>query len=138
VRADLSTFQKVLEAVEAARTSGMNALVSVDVAAVSNDDLQCYPRGLILGIDSKDPRWASLRFLAKHLDWISLEASTKRLHIRPPVPITSAVTEAQYLVAAAEGLNERDIPCAPDIRYRTRPRVSQQLVSRSWRREFKS
>jgi hypothetical protein len=117
MKTDLSAFQQVLDAVQTAQTMGAFALLN-DKTTRETDDQDCYPRGLALYIDRKDPRWYSLRFLSKHLDWIHLETRTKHLHIRSPEPIHFRVSEVRYLNAVAESLNESGINCAPDIYYR--------------------
>jgi hypothetical protein len=114
---DLSAFQLVLHAVQTAQTMGALALLE-DATTPSSDDQDCYPRGLALNIDRKDPKWHSLRFLAKHLDWVSLDTRKKKLYLMPPEPIKFRLSEALYLSAVANSLNESGIDCTPDIYYR--------------------
>lgn len=114
---DLSAFQSVLEAIERARTIGAIALLD-DMTTRETDDQDCYPRGLVLDLDRKDPKWKALRFLSKHLDWVSLETSEKCLFLSPPQPIKYHLSEVQYLHAIANSLREDGIQCSPDVYYR--------------------
>jgi hypothetical protein len=109
-------FQQVLEALQRAQTHGAIGVLD-DHTSRETDDQDCYPRAIVLAIERSDPRWPSLRFLAKHLDWVSLEPG-KRLLIHPPQPISFRVTEANYLRAVAESLRESGIECFSDVFYR--------------------
>ena len=114
--ANLSQFQQVLEALQRARTLGVIGTLD-DRTTRETDDQDCYPRGIVLAIERGDPRWPSLRFLAKHLDWVSLEPG-KRLLIQPLEPISFRVTEAKYLRAVAESLRESGFECFAEVYYR--------------------
>lgn len=113
--ADLSKFQHVLEALQHAQTMGAVA-IKEDRTTFQEDDQDCYPRGLVVTLERKDPKWDSLRFLSKHLDWVSLTG--KQLNIRPPQPMKFRLTEVAYLNAVADALKERGIDCFPDVHYR--------------------
>jgi hypothetical protein len=112
----LEGFQCVLETFQRAQTCGAIAVLN-DRTTRETDDQDCYPRGLRLNLDPHDPRWPSIRFLAKHLDWILLEGK-KSLHIRSPQPIPFRLTEVSYLTAVAESLREGGVECSPDVYYR--------------------
>lgn len=112
---DLSEFQRVLEALQYAQAMGALA-IKEDSTTFQADDQDSYPRGLVLTLERKDPKWASLRFLSKHLDWVSLTG--KQLHIKPPHPMKFRLTEVAYLRAVADALEERGIACFPDVYYR--------------------
>ena len=112
----LPQFQLVLEALQRAQTHGAIAILD-DHTTRETDDQDCYPRGIVLDIARSDPRWPSLRFLAKHLDWFSLEPG-KRLMIQPPQPISFRVTEAKYLDAVAKSLRECGFVCYADVFHR--------------------
>jgi hypothetical protein len=109
-------FQQVLEALQRAQTHGAIDILG-NIATRETDDQDCYPRGVILNLDRTDPRWPSIRFLAKHLDWLSLETG-KRLNVCPPQPIPYRTAEAAYLHAVAESLRECGFDCYADIYYR--------------------
>ena len=112
---NLSEFQYVLEALQHAQTTGALA-IEEDKTTFQTDDQDCYPRGLVLTMDRNDPKWGSLRFLSKHLDWVNLEG--KWLHISPPQPMEFRLTEVIYLRAVAESLKESGIDCFADVHYR--------------------
>ena len=112
----LPQFQQVLEALQRAQTHGAIAVLD-DNTTRETDDQDCYPRGLVLAIARSDPRWPSLRFLARHLDWLSLEPG-KRLVVQPPQPISFRLTEARYLHAVVEALRESGFECFADVFYR--------------------
>lgn len=112
----LVEFQRVLEALQRAQTHGAIAVLG-DKTTCETDDQDCYPRGIVLDLERNDPRWPSLRFLAKHLDWLSLETG-KRLMIHPPHPLAYRVTEVTYLHAVAESLRESGFECFADVYYR--------------------
>jgi len=114
---DLSKFQEVLEAIEKARAKAFSA-VSDDDVTIATDDQDAYPRGIALAIDRKDPRWFALRFLSKHLNWVSLVTRTKHLHITPPCPLRFHSTEIGYLEVLSSSLNESGIKCSADVYYR--------------------
>ena len=109
-------FQHVLEALQRAQTHGAIAILG-NTATRETDDLDCYPRGVVLNLERADPRWPSIRFLAKHLDWLCLEPG-KRLNVYPPQPIMYRIAEAAYLRAVAESLQECGFNCYADIYYR--------------------
>jgi hypothetical protein len=114
---NLTAFQQVLEALQMAQTMGAIALLG-DKTTFQTDDQDCYPRGLALDLDRKDPKWHSLRFLSKHLDWVNLDTRTKHLYIGSPEPIEFRLAEVCYLQAVSESLNENGINCTPDVYYR--------------------
>lgn len=110
-------FQEVLEALEAARAAGILA-VEADKTTMPTDDQDCYPRCILLDLERKDPRWPALRFLAKHLDWVSMQPRGKNLRLRAGVEMRYRLTELGYLSAIAEILNERGFRCVVDVYYR--------------------
>lgn len=114
---DFSAFQQILEAVQRAQTMGALALLN-DTTTRETDDQDCYPRGIKLSIERKDPKWYTLRFLAKHLDWVDLDSRTKHFYIASPQPIDFRLAEVTYLMAVADSLNESGIECAADVYYR--------------------
>lgn len=114
---DLSAFQQVLQALQTAQTMGALALLDEEIT-FATDDQDCYPRGLALDLDRKNPIWSSLRFLSKHLDWVVLDTRTKYLFIQPCEPIGFRLAEVRYLRAIAESLNESGIRSTPDVHYR--------------------
>ena len=114
---DLSAFQQVLHALQTAQTMGALELLD-DNTTFATDDQDCYPRGLALNLDRKDPKWHSLRFLSKHLDWVVLDTKTKHLFIQPSEPIGFRLAEVRYLRALADSLNDSGIRCTPDVYYR--------------------
>lgn len=113
---NLPQFQQVLEALQRAQTYGALAVFD-DHTTRETDDQDCYPRGIFLAIQRGDPRWPSLRFLAKHLDWVSLGPG-KHLFIQPPTQILFRITEAKYLHAVVESLQESGFECFADVFYR--------------------
>lgn len=109
-------FQRVLEALQRAQTRGAIAVLG-DKTTRETDDQDCYPRGIVLYLERNDPRWPSLRFLARHLDWLSLETG-KCLVIHPPQPLAYRLTEVTYLHAVVESLRESGFECDADVYYR--------------------
>jgi hypothetical protein len=114
-KADYSASQVVLETLQNAQTFGVMAILD-DKTTRETDDQDCYPRGIMLRLDRADARWPSLRFLAKHLDWVALDG--KRLHIRSPQPIGFRLTELRFLVAVAASLCESGMDCHTDVFYK--------------------
>ena len=112
---NLSAFQAVLEAVLEARAKGVEA-ISTNQITRETDDQDCYPRGITVYLDRSDPKVASLRFLSKHLDWLSF--SGKGLSIRPPEWPQFRLTEVTYLEAVAESLRAKGIKCYADVHWR--------------------
>ncbi len=115
---NLSKFQEVLEALQHAQTMGAVAIANDPDLDDSPDEQDCYPRGIQLFLQRGDLRWSSLRFLAKHLDWVRLEGTPLRLHVLPPQPIRRRLTEVRFLDAVAESLKGSGIDCTTDINYR--------------------
>jgi hypothetical protein len=109
-------FQRVLESLQRAQACGVLAALD-DQSTRDTDDQDCYPRGLRLNLDPLDPRWPSIRFLAKHLDWIRLHGR-KALNISPPEAFSNRLTEIVYLNAVAGSLQKDGIDCFPDVYYR--------------------
>jgi hypothetical protein len=108
-------FQQVLEAMQNARMNGAAEVLN-DKTTRETDDQDCYPRGIILNLERSDPRWSSIRFLAKHLDWLELDTG-KSLTIRSLHPIVFRITELGYLNAVVRSLTESGISCYVDINY---------------------
>ena len=90
--------------------------VASDSTSQTTDDPDCYPNGLLLGLEKGDTKLVSLRFLAKHLDWVNF--SSNHLYIKPLTEIHFRLTKVGYLHALAECLTERGIPCSPDVNWR--------------------
>ena len=109
-----SQFQVVLEAILEARARGSEVVAS-DMTSRTTDDPDCYPRGLLVALEKTDPKLVSLRFLAKHLDWVSF--SSNHLYLKPLTEFRFRLTEVGYLHALAECLTERGIPCSPDVNW---------------------
>ena len=115
---DLPAFQRVLEALESARSVASILIATLDTTTQETDDQDCYPRGIELYIERDDPVWHSLRFLSKHLDWINLDTRTKHLYIQPPESIPFRNTQAHFQQEVALSLNHSGIYCAPHVYYR--------------------
>jgi hypothetical protein len=115
---DFSAFQRVLEALFTARSVATIIVATTDTTTRDSDDQDCYPRGIQLRIERTDPVWTSLRFLSKHLDWISLDTKTKHLYVSPLEELPFHLTRVAFQEQVSSSLNEAGIPCGSDVYYR--------------------
>lgn len=114
---DFSKFQLVLEALVEARQEGERA-AAADTTTAATDDQDCYPRGIAIDVPRGDPVWPSLRFLAKHLDWVRLASGPVRLFILPEKKVRFRLAEVAHLTASAAALTKRGIKCDAEVHYR--------------------
>lgn len=110
-------LQYVHDALVRSRHAGTVA-AHQDTTTLLTDDHDCYPRGLLLQIDKKTPRWLALCQISKQLDWVHLDARKQSLVIQPEEPIKKfRLTHHAYLEAVAKSLSNDGLECFPDINW---------------------
>ena len=113
---DLRIVQGIILSLERAREAG-DASVRADRTTASTDDQDCYPRGLQLKLDRKDPKWIALRQVSMNFDWVNLNVRAQYLQVQPTLPTKFRLTQLGYLESVAESLSRDGINCNADVNW---------------------